>query len=104
MFLKRLSFQFLLFLCSLGLRLTHMPHPQPHSPSAVFLGASFTGPQSLLGRGAWQPWACVTSTRQGLPPLPQGLYIAEDRADAILVGTQAYGTLEVVTWVPESSR
>lgn len=30
-------------------------HPCPCSPSALFLGASFTGPQSLLGLGAWQP-------------------------------------------------
>lgn len=30
-------------------------HPYPHSPFSLFLGASFTGPQSLLGLRAWQP-------------------------------------------------
>lgn len=73
MFLKCLSFQFLLFLCSLGLRLTLRPIPSPTLPLLSFWGLPSLAPRVSLGGGPWQPWACVTSTRQGTPHLSPGV-------------------------------
>lgn len=58
MFLKHLSFQFLLCLRFLGLRLGA---PAP-ALTLLFLGVSFTAPRISTGRGAQQGPACVTST------------------------------------------
>lgn len=68
----------------------------PHAPSPTFLslyclsGGFLHWPPGSPGRGAWQPWTCVTSTRQGPPHLSPGkVHVAGDRADAILIATQA---------------
>lgn len=94
--LNRLSFQFLLFLCSWGPRLEpHGPAPGPPSPCPL---ASFTAPGVSSG---WGP--VLPAHRRARPALPR---VAHCRgwADTILVGTQSGGSLEVIVWDPASYR
>lgn len=73
MFLKCLSFQFLLFLCSLGLRLALRPIPSPTLPLLSFWGLPSLAPRVSLGGGALAALGlCYQHTAGHAPPFPRG--------------------------------